>query len=259
MRKAILLKHLLVLAVLVSGINANAQSRIAFELTTGMSSTQSLGLLKQSPLKSNTIFLPKDLKAGIGFDIGIDAMLRLKANYIKTGIHFNNWSSDVEIANTRFKTPRYQSGELKINRISVPLLFVITGKNVNSSLKINHEFGFIFDRNSSSGNKYFDVLYYENFFLSDENMYLIQPDYLEPETAVRLHYAVNCEIGKNIILGLNTSLGYAQTLVMPEMIFWCGLGLTTTETFEHYMDPRFETIDIFELGISVAYRFSFNK
>ncbi len=259
MKKAELLKYLLVLAVFVSGIHANAQSRIAFELTTGLSSTQSLGLLKQSPLKSNSIFLPKDLKAGIGYDIGIDAKLRLKANYIKTGIHFNNWSSDVEIANTRYKTPRYQSGELKINRFSVPLLFVITGKNVNSSLKINHELGFIFDRNSSSGSKYFDVLYYDNFFFDDRNMYLSQPKDLETETAVRFHYGINCEIGNNITLGLNTRLGYAQTLVMPEMIFWCGVGLTTGESFEHYLKPRFEKIDVFELGMSVAYRFSFDK
>lgn len=259
MKKATLLKYLLVLAVLVSGINATAQSRVAFELTTGINSTQSLGLLKQSPFKSHSVFLPKDLNAGMGFDIGADILLRVKANYFKTGIHINNWSSEIAIANEYYKTPRHQSGEIKINRFSVPLLFVITAKNVNSKLKINHEFGFIFDQNLRTGNKYFDVLYYENYFYDDSDMYLSQPEHVAAETAIRFQYGVNCEIGNNVIVGLNTRFGVAETLVMPEMMIGCGLGLISGGSYEHYFDPRFETFDVFELGMSVAYRFSFDK
>jgi len=256
MKKAQSIKYLLLLAMFVSIFCVNAQSKIAFELTTGVSSTQSLGLLKQSHLKSNSIYLPKDLDAGLGYDIGADVLLRVRANYFKTGVHLNSWSSTIDIANNYFKDPRQRSGEIKINRFSVPVAFVITGKNVNSKLKINHELGFIIDQNLRSGNKYFNVLYYDNYFYDDGNMYLNQPDHIEAETSIRFQYGVNCEIGKNIIVGLNTRLGFAETLVMPEMLLRCGLGLTTGESFEHYMDPRFETIDVFELGMTVAYRFS---
>ena len=150
-----------------------------------------------------------------------------------------------------FKQPRHQSGKIAINRVSIPFLFVITGKNINNRLQINHELGFIIDQNIKSGTKYFNVLIYENYIYNDDYIYLEQPEEIKANRGIRLQYGINCDLGEKVVLGLSTKLGYADMLYIKQPLLRCGLGGFFDD---HYEQHEFNRIDVFELGMSIAYR-----
>jgi len=229
-----------------------AQGQITLEFSAGINSTQSIGLMKNSMLKSDYKWVSKEKKAGVAYDFGLDALLKIRANYIKTGIHLNNWNSEINISYNYDEEPMTHSGKMNINRISVPLIFILTGKNINNKIQLNQEFGFIIDQNLRKSSQYFNARYFD-FFTTNQELMLEQPSELNSDTSIRLYYGLSCELTKNVILGVNAKFGYIEMLAAQPCALRCGLGMTDDD-YDYSRDPRFKKVDVFEMGMTLAYR-----
>ncbi len=224
---------------------------IQYELSAHLGNNQII-LEDKNFLKARYPNTSKSFSSGIAFDFGIDMRFPLGRHRIKSGIHFNNWSSKVQIEQSTLNGDFKEEGSLSISRITIPIIFTIGKTNVGDFLQLSHELGVLLDYNLNFASTYFNTQYFERgrhteLFLTKRPTTKLSPGY-------RFHYGLRSHVNDKLALYAQAIFGYSKILTLGTRWIGCGTGMTQEQLDDLSRMTTFQDILSLNTSVGLSYR-----